>query len=179
MEIDLRLSDRRVSIVEEGVDLAIRIGPLRDSSLKMRQLGAMPILVCAAPDYLARAGSPAHPRALSTHECVLDRYAPEPSVWRFDVDGEDLAVPVDGRLSSNAPAASVRFAIAGVAIARCPAYAAADALRSGALIELFAEHRVTPYVVAALYPPNRRLTTRLRSLLDHLAADRSLRGDRY
>ena len=56
---------------------------------------------------------------------------------------------------------------------------AADALRSGALIELFAEHRVTPYVVAALYPPNRRLTTRLRSLLDHLAADRSLRGDRY
>ena len=60
---------------------------------------------------------------------------------------------------------------AGVAVARCPAYTVADALKSGELVELFPEHRVTPYVVAALFPQNRRLTRRVRALIDHLATD--------
>ncbi len=171
VEIDLNLSDRRVSIIEEGLDLAIRIGPTRDSSLKMRRLGPMPLIVCASPDYLERAGVPAHPSALATHECILDGNMSDPAVWRFDVDGSEVAVHVNGRLQANAPAASARLAAAGVAVARCPAYTVADALRSGELVELFAEHRVTPYVVAALFPQNRRLTTRVRALIDHLASD--------
>jgi len=171
VEIDLQLSDRRVSIIEEGLDLAIRIGPMRDSSLKVRQLGPMPLIVCASPVYLKRAGTPSHPHALATHDCILDGNMAEPAVWRFDIDGEDVAVQVSGRLQANAPAASARLAAAGVAVARCPAYTVADALESGELVELFAEHRVTPYVVAALFPQNRRLTTRVRELIDHLASD--------
>ncbi|MDA5557814.1 LysR family transcriptional regulator [Shimia sp. MMG029] len=171
VELDLKLSDRRVSIVDEGLDLAVRIGPMRDSSLMVRQLGPMPLVICAAPAYLARAGTPTHPQALSTHECIQDGNTAEPGIWRFAMDGQDVAVPVQGRLQADAPAAAARLAAAGIGVARCPAYTVAQALKSGELVELFAPYRVTPYVVAALFPQNRRLTTRVRALIDHLAQD--------
>ncbi|RLK07940.1 LysR family transcriptional regulator [Ruegeria conchae] len=177
VELDLKFSDRRASIVEEGLDLAVRIGPMRDSSLKVRQLGRMPLVVCASPAYLERAGCPSHPRALASHECILDGNMTEPTVWRFSISGHEEAVNVNGRFRMNAPAASARLAAQGAAIARCPAYTVADALNSGDLVELFPENRVSPYVVAALFPQNRRITTRVRALLDHLAGDPALCPD--
>ncbi|WP_415400916.1 LysR family transcriptional regulator [Tateyamaria sp. SN3-11] len=174
VELDLQFSDRRVSVIEEGFDLAIRIGPMRDSSLKVRQLGHMHLVVCASPDYLERIGTPSHPRALSTHECILDGNTTEPTIWRFHIDGQEEAVPVSGRFRMNAPAGSARLAASGAAVVRCPAYTVADALNSGDLVELFPEHRVSPYVVAALFPQNRRLTTRVRALIDHLVGDTAL-----
>ena len=177
VDLNLQFSDRRVSIIEEGFDLAIRIGPMRDSALKVRQLGPMPLVVCASPVYLERTGTPDHPRALATHECILDGNMTEPTIWRFDINGQEEAVPVRGRFRMNAPAAAARLAATGAAIARCPAYTVADAFRSGDLVELFAEHRVSPYAVAALFPQNRRLTTRVRALIDHLADDPELCSD--
>ena len=177
VELDLRFSDQRASIVEEGLDLAIRIGPMRDSALKVRQLGHMPLVVCASPAYLERAGRPSHPRALSAHECVLDGNTTEPSIWRFRLGGREESIQVNGRFRMNAPAASARLAVQGTAIARCPAYTVAEALKAGELVELFAEHRMSPYVVAALFPQNRHLTTRVRSLIDHLASDPELCPD--
>ena len=151
---------------------------MRDSSLKIRQLGPMPLIVCASPSYLQRVGTPSHPKALSTHDCVLDGNMTEPTIWRFDIKGEVVPVQVGGRLHTNAPAASARLAAAGIGVARCPAYTVADAVKSGELVELFPEYRVTPYVVAALFPQNRRLTTRVRALIDHLAADNNALNDR-
>jgi len=177
VELNLRFSDRRASIVEEGLDLAIRIGPMRDSYLKIRQLGRMPLVVCASPSYLERAGTPRHPQALATHECILDGNMTEPTVWRFNVSGQEETVQVNGRFRMNAPAASARLAAQGAAIARCPAYTVAEALKAGQLVELFAEHRMSPYVVAALFPQNRRLTTRVRALIEHLASDPELCPD--
>jgi len=177
VELDLRFSDRRASIVEEGLDLAIRIGPMRDSSLKIRKLGRMPLVVCASPAYLERAGHPSDPQALTTHECILDGNMAEPTMWRFDIGGREETVHVNGRFRMNAPAASARLAAQGAAIARCPAYTVAEALTSGELVELFSEHRISPYVVAALFPQNRRLTTRVRALIEHLANDPELCPD--
>jgi DNA-binding transcriptional LysR family regulator len=177
VELNLQFSDRRVSIIEEGFDLAIRIGPMRDSSLKVRQLGRMPLVVCASTAYLEQAGTPNHPRALATHECILDGNMTEPTVWRFNINGQEEAVSVSGRFRMNAPAAAARLAATGAAIARCPAYTVADALRSGDLVELFAEHRVSPYTVAALFPQNRHLSTRVRALIDHLSGDGALCSD--
>ncbi|MEP3198033.1 MAG: LysR family transcriptional regulator [Lentilitoribacter sp.] len=174
VEIDLQLSDRRVSIIEEGLDLAIRIGPMRDSSLKVKQLGPMPLIVCASQAYLQKAGGPSHPIELETHDCILDGNMTEPTIWRFNMDGEELAVHVYGRLRANAPAASAKLAASGIAIARCPAYTITEALAAGDLIELFPENRIAPYTVAALFPQNRRLTTRVRSLIDHLANDKQI-----
>ena len=150
---------------------------MRDSSLKIRQLGRMPLVVCASPAYLERAGTPNHPRTLATHECILDGNATEPTVWRFDINGQDEAVQVNGRFRMSAPAGSARLALAGAAIARCPAYTVADALKSGDLVELFAEQRVSPYVVAALFPQNQHMTTRMRTLIDHLVGDPALCPD--
>ncbi len=174
VEIDLDLSDRRVSIIDEGLDMAIRIGPMRDSTMIARQLGPMPLITFAAPSYLERHGTPAHPSALSTHQCIIDGNMRERHVWRFDCNGEELAVKVSGRLNTNAPAATVQMAIAGAAIARAPAYAVSEAVRSGKVVELFPESRITPYTVAALYPSSRRLTTRVRELIDHLRQDEAL-----
>jgi DNA-binding transcriptional LysR family regulator len=177
VELDQQFSDRRVSIIEEGLDLAIWIGPMRDSSLKVRQLGRMPLVVCASPAYLEHAGTPRDPQALTGHDCILDSNMTEPTVWRFDLNGREGSVQVTGRFRMNAPAGSARLAAAGAAIARCPAYTVAEALKSGELVELFAEYRVAPYAVAALFPQNRRLTTRVRALIDHLAADPELCPD--
>jgi DNA-binding transcriptional LysR family regulator len=177
VELDLQFSDRRVSIIEEGLDLAVRIGPLRDSSLKVRQLGRMPLVVCASPAYLERVGTPSHPQRLVDHECILDGNMSEPTVWRFDINGKEEVVQVNGRFRMSAPAGSAHLAATGAAIARCPAYTVADSLKSGHLIELFSEHRVSPYIVAALFPQNRRLTTRVRTLIDHLVGDPALCPD--
>ena len=113
VELNLQFSDRRVSIIEEGFDLAIRIGPMRDSSLKVRQLGRMPLVVCASTAYLEQAGTPNHPRALATHECILDGNMTEPTVWRFNINGQEEAVSVSGRFRMNAPAAAARLAATG------------------------------------------------------------------
>lgn len=174
VELDLQFSDRRVSIIEESLDLAIRIGPMRDSSLKVRQLGRMPLVVCASPAYLERAGTPSHPRALTNHECILDSNMSETSVWRFNINQQEEAVQVNGRFRVNAPAGSALLAAAGAGIARCPSYTVAEAIESGDLVELFAQNRVSPYVVAALFPQNRHLTTRVRTLIDHLVDDPEL-----
>lgn len=171
VEVDLQLSDRRVSIIEEGLDLAVRIGPMRDSSLKIRRFGPMPLIVCASPTYLERVGRPSHPTALSAHECILHGSASDATMWRFQMDQGEISVPVTGRLTANASAAAARLAAAGAAGARCPAYTVSDMLRSGELVELFAENRVTPYDAAALFPANRRLSTRVRALIAHLAND--------
>lgn len=174
IEINLDLSDRRISIVDEGFDLAVRIGPLRDSSLIARRLGPMPLVTIASPSYLEKFGAPGHPSSLATHECVIDGNMSDASVWRFDVGGREVAVNVNGRLRSSSPAATLNFARAGVAIARTPAYTASEALKSGSVVELFPESRMAPYVVAALYPTSRRLTTRVRTLIDHLKSDKAL-----
>lgn len=92
-------------------------------------------------------------------------------------NGQEEAVQVNGRFRMNAPAGSARLAVAGAAIARCPAYTVADALKAGDLVELFAGHRVSPYVVAALFPQNRHLTARVRALIDHLVDDPALCSD--
>ena len=174
IEIDLDLSDRRISVVDEGLDLAVRIGPLRDSSLIARQLGPMPLVTIASPKYLEKFGVPQHPKSLAAHECVIDSNMSERNTWRYNVGGEEIDVKVDGRLRSSSPAATLNFVKTGVTIGRTPAYTASEALKFGSVVELFPESRITPFTVAALYPANRRITTRVRALIDHLRTDDAL-----
>jgi len=167
--VDLRLSDHRVALVEEGFDLAVRIGTLRDSSLVARKLATMPLVVCASPDYLARRGRPQHPAALATHNCLIDDNMREPETWRFvDDDGDERAVRVSGTFRTNAPRALASMALGGVGIARCPLYAVESALDEGRLERLFRGQEGIVFGLYAIYPPNRHLTARVRALIDHL-----------
>ncbi|MEO1191707.1 MAG: LysR family transcriptional regulator [Pseudomonadota bacterium] len=170
--LDLRLSDLRLDLVEEGLDLAIRVGAPRDSSLIQRKLAEMPLLLCAAPSYLDRHGRPQRPAELTGHTCILNSNQGEASVWRFwpqEGAGEEERVTVTGTLSANAPAATAQLAIGGLGITRCPRYAVEDFLRQGLLERVLTDYRSEDFGLYALYPPGRHMPARLRALLDHLA----------
>lgn len=167
--IDLRLADHRVALVEEGFDLGIRIGVLRDSSLIARKLSTMPLICCASPEYLQRHGHPVHPRALATHSCLIDDNLRDSDNWHFRVDRQEVAVRVSGAFRANAPNAIATMAIAGLGVARCPLYQVDAALADGRLVRLFEGQEAVEFGLYAVYPPNRHLTARVRALIDHLA----------
>lgn len=169
VDIDLRLSDSRVALVEEGFDLAIRVGMLRDSTLIARKLADMPLIVCASPDYLTARGRPGDPTALATHNCLVDENLVNAAAWRFRTGAREIVVKVSGAFHANAPAAIANMAIAGLGIARCPHYVVAPGLKNGSLVQLFSEYETENFGLYALYPPNRHLTARVRALIDHLA----------
>ena len=169
VDIDLKLSDGRVALVEEGIDLAIRIGVLRDSTLIARKLADMPLIVCASPGYLAACGRPGDPMSLATHNCLIDENPTDATAWRFQHGTRDFVVKVTGAFHANAPAAIANMAVAGLGIGRCPHYAVARSLNNGGLEQLFPDYKTENFGLYALYPPNRHLTARVRALIDHLA----------
>ncbi|MEE2868859.1 MAG: LysR substrate-binding domain-containing protein [Pseudomonadota bacterium] len=170
VEVDMRLTDHRLALVEEGLDLAIRIGALRDSTLIARKLAGMPLVLCAAPDYLKRHGRPQDPRALSTHVCLVDSNQTELNTWRFHSGDEEQVIRLHGAVRSNSPGALARMAMGGLGLTIAPLYAIEDALADGRLERVLPEYKTDTFGLYALYPPNRHLTRRVRALLDHLAA---------
>jgi DNA-binding transcriptional LysR family regulator len=168
VEIDLSLTDRRVSLVEEGLDLAIRIGRTEDSSVVMRRLMPMPYLVVASPAYLEKNGHPRHPQALETHECLVNIGLVEPGVWRFQEGVTPLNVRVSGGFKGDQPRALAEMARLGHGVTACPAYAVEDGIASGELVPLLSDYTADTPGVFALYPSRRHVTARLRALLDYL-----------
>lgn len=129
--------------MEEGLDLAIRIGPPRDSSLMARRLSHMPMVVCATRAYLDTHDRPRHPRELTSHHCLIDLNQQEPYVWRFGTAGVAVAVSVSGRFAVNSPAANAVMVQQGLGIARCPLYQVQAALDDGVLERLLREWETT------------------------------------
>ena len=103
VELDMKLTDNRVALVEEGFDLAVRIGALRDSTLIAKKLSDMELVLCAAPDYLNRHGRPSAPEALSTHVCLVDNNQVELNVWRFFSGGPGTCRAAARRRSDQLP----------------------------------------------------------------------------
>lgn len=168
VSIELKLSDNRIAIVEEGFDLAIRVGALRDSTLVARKLAVMPLVVSAAPTYLDEHGRPNNPKALATHDCLVDENQSDATVWRFYSTRGDITVNVNGKLRANSPSAIAQMAVSGLGIARSPLYVVETALKDGQLEQLFPDLATDEFGLYALYPPNRHLTARVRALIDHL-----------
>jgi DNA-binding transcriptional LysR family regulator len=170
IHLDVSFSDRIVSLVDEGFDLAVRVGNPADSSLIARKLCDMRLVVAAAPSYLAAHGEPRHPTDLAGHDCLLDSNFRDPFTWRFiDRDGEPLSVPVKGRLQFSNGEACLTAAEAGLGIMHGPSFLAGRALQAGRLKPLldgFMERRLAVY---AMYPPGRHLALKVRVLVDFLA----------
>lgn len=169
VHIDMRLADHHVAIIDEGIDLAVRFGALKDSTLVARKLMDMRPVIVASPAYLKEHGRPAHPSALATHNCLLPLTSPDPTLWQFDMDGMPLSVRVDGSFSANSPRAIVHMALGGLGIGRTPHYTARRFLEAGTLEALFDTYQAAPTTLYAVYPPSRHLTARIRALVDHLA----------
>ena len=167
--IDLHLSDQRVAVVEGGFDLAIRFGRLDDSTLIARKLLDMRIVVFAAPAYLEQHGTPPHPRALQTHNCLLQTTSSHPDQWAFMIDGQREILQINGSFQANSPRAVTEMAAGGLGIGMCPLYVVEPFLQTGALKLLFESSEATVYPLYAIYPSSRHLTARIRTLIDHLA----------
>jgi DNA-binding transcriptional LysR family regulator len=170
-EVSLEVSqtDRMVNLVEEGFDVAVRIGQLADSSLIARRLAPVRLVTCAAPAYLQAAGAPAEPQDLAKHECIIDTNMRDPFVWAFGQGGERHDVRVHGRLRFAGADACVAAARRGLGIASTPAFAAADDLREGRLIPLLCAYEPQLIFVHAVYPHGRHLAGKVRAFVDFLA----------
>lgn len=171
LNVDLRLADRRVDIVEEGYDLAIRIGSLADSSLIARKLGRVQPVLCASPGYLADNPAPQHPRDLRDHSCLLYHYQATGLSWGFhNSDGAEEIVRVDGRLRADNGDVMVAMACSGLGLIYVPDFLVSEPIRSGALVPLLPEWSHQPNAVWALYPHSRHLSAKVRLFIDFLAA---------
>lgn len=170
--IDLRLSDRHMSLIDEGVDLSVRIGVLQDSTLIAKRLGETRLITCASPAYLDRAGRPGHPDELAGHSCIFDtNRRASGQQWSFREDGESLMVTIRPRVRVNSASAVRRLLLSGEGIGTAPSFVVADDLRSGrleALLEPF-EDRGAP--ISLLYLANRHLSRKVRSFISFIEAE--------
>jgi DNA-binding transcriptional LysR family regulator len=169
VEVRLELADRMVDLVDEGYDLAVRLGHLTDSSLIAKRLADAPMSVVASPAYLERHGEPQHPSELAHHACIVDRNKPAPNLWKFTRGAQSVEAKIAGRLSLNGARASVAAACAGAGIACSPAWAAKAALADGRCREILSGWAPDHRDLWAVFPSNRYLAHRVRLFVDHLA----------
>jgi DNA-binding transcriptional LysR family regulator len=169
LAMDVAFADRMVNLVEEGFDVAVRIGHLTDSTLVAKRLAAVRMVTCAAPDYLARHGTPTMLEDLASHEAILDTNGRDASIWSFGPHGDRRDVRVHGRLRFNGAEACVAAAVAGFGVTRSPAFAAADALRDGRLTPILCNFEPELIHVHAVYPHARHLAAKVRAFVDFLA----------
>jgi DNA-binding transcriptional LysR family regulator len=170
VELDLIMNDRFVDLVDEGFDVAVRIGTLADSSLVARKLAPMRRAVCAAPSYLARRGTPASPDELKTHECLCYSNVGMAQEWRFvRADGRPWSVEVRGRLHANNGDALRAAALRGFGLAVLPSFLVGRDFQSGALVPVLEEFLPQDSAVYAVYPHARHLSPKVRAFVDFLA----------
>ena len=163
---DLRLSDRMINLVEEGVDLAVRIGHLPDSTLVARHVGEMRRIVVASKDYLKRRGEPRTPEAIATHDTIHFGAMTAAPDWRFAADGREIRVSSTPRFTSNSADAAIQYAEAGGGLTRVLAYQAADSLKAGRLKIVLAEFEQPALPIHIVYPTSRLLSAKVRTFID-------------
>ncbi len=165
---ELLLSDRFANLVEDGIDIAIRIGRLPDSGLIARRFGATRRIVVGSPRYLAEnGGPPRHPDDLARYSLAASTGLSADPAWRFaGPDGTSITIRVEPRFVSNSNDVALGHATAGGGLARVLSYQAADALAAGTLVEVLREFAPPPQPIQAVYPSAHRLSPKVRGLLD-------------
>jgi DNA-binding transcriptional LysR family regulator len=170
LRFDVELSGRMVDLVEEGFDLAIRIGPPSGQALIARLIGETQLICCASPEYLARHGTPKVPQDLAKHRCLTYSYLPIRDTWRFrEASGKEHSVRIAGPVNANNGQFLAGLAAAGVAIALEPDFIVGDELASGRLVELLPQFRPATAPIHAVYPSRRHLSAKVRAFVDFIA----------
>ena len=168
--VEASLTDRLVDLVEEGYDLAVRMGKPPDSRVVARPLTVGKLVTCASPDYLKQHGTPRTPEDLVAHNCI--RFV-LPSTgraqdWKFQRDGKRFSVAVSGNVALDHAEALVEAALAGTALIQISTFVTAPAIRRGDLKAVLTRFQVESPSVWVMYPQNRHLTPRVRALVDFL-----------
>ena len=164
--VRLALGDRVINLLEDQVDLALRIGALPDSGLIATTLGSVRRVVCASPAYLARKGAPERVHDLTAHDCVSFEPFATGDTWRFRVDGADTVVPIRPRLTVSTAEAAIDAAAGGLGVTCVLSYQVEAALGAGNLVVILERFEPPPLPVSFLYASQGRLPLKLRALLD-------------
>ena len=163
---ELRLADRMVNLVEDGIDLAVRIGHLADSSLVARHVGEMRRIVVASSGYLKQRGEPDTPEAVASHETIQFGAMTASPDWRFVEDGREIRVACTPRFTTNSADAAIQYAEQGGGLTRVLAYQAADAIKGGRLKLVLAQFEQPPLPIHIVYPTSRLLSAKVRTFID-------------
>ena len=177
VNVSLDLTSRPVGLVMEGVDIAIRFGPMPDSELVAKRLGTIQRLLCAAPAYLARRGSPGTLPELREHDTLeMPGVDGRPRPWMFsNRAGQTVRIEVQPRLSVNDALTIYRLALNGAGLGVLSGYMCAESLKAGHLVRLFPDWRLPPVEVSVVFPSHRELSPGVRAFVDYLT-DASLSG---
>ena len=169
LQVDLSFEDRYTDLVAQGIDVAIRMGKLADSSLGARFLGTNPWLMVASPKYLKKQGTPRRPADLSAHETLIYSSVQGNDVWRVvSPRGEASTVPVTARLRSNNLSAVLAAARSHLGIAALPWYVASDSLASGAVVEVLKGHSLPEQEIHAVYPSPKLVPQKVQAFIAFL-----------
>jgi DNA-binding transcriptional LysR family regulator len=168
LRVEIDLADRTVDLIEEGYDLAVRIGALADSSLIARRLADNHMVVCAAPAYWQRRGRPGEPRDLAGHACITYAYQRSPNEWPFVGPAGRFTVRVEGPLLSNNGDLALVAALAGLGVVVLPCFLCGPHLAAGRLEPVLADWMPPPTGIHAVYPHGRHLSAKVRAFVDFL-----------
>ncbi|MFJ2684339.1 LysR family transcriptional regulator [Pseudomonas sp. NPDC087342] len=168
VEIDIVSADRTVNLIDERIDLALRISNELDPNLIARELARCRSVICASPAYLAEHGTPQDIQDLREHNCLSHFYFGK-NIWHFEHHGETVSVPVSGNIRGNETSTLMQATLAGGGIAMLPRYLAAPAIQSGKLVEVLNEYLAPSARLYAVYASRKNMPTSLRTLLDFLA----------
>jgi DNA-binding transcriptional LysR family regulator len=176
LSVDLGVDDRYVDLIEQGVDLAIRMGRLSDSSLGARLLGVNPWVLVAAPAYLDSCPPIENPEQLSVHDALIYSTVQGDARWHFaDPDGQTISVPVRGPFRSNSLSVLLKAAVEGLGVAALPMYVAHDALVAGSVVPLCSDWQLPSQQIHAVFPSPRMVPYKVSGLVtwlqSHFAAD--------
>lgn len=171
LKVDARFSDQVVDIVKEGLDAAVRIGPLADSRLVGRMFDQQVIWTCASPAYLARHGKPESPDQLSAHTCLLFRLpsSGRDRPWQFRLGKRDYSLQPESGVRLGDGEALMQAAAAGLGLIQVPNYMAERDVKRGRLVEVLRGYRPAPLPISLVYPSHRHVPLRVRALADALA----------
>ena len=167
--LDMDYTDRRVKLIEEGIDLSIRITRKLDGGDIARRIGSGHLLVVASPEYLARHGRPQHPSELIHHECLGYTSGGALQVWQFMIDGQLLSFPVRSRIHANNGDVLTAAAVQGLGITLQPDFIIDDYLADGRVETLLTDFTIPELGIFAMLPSNRHVPHRVRVLMDFLA----------
>ncbi len=163
---ELRLEDRIVNLVDDGVDLAVRIGELADSSLVARQVGTMRRIVVASPAYLKARGEPKRPEAIASHQTIQFGATVGLADWRFLDGGREVRISIAPKFVTNSADAAIQHAEAGGGLTRVLAYQAQEAIRRGGLKIVLQKFELPALPIHLVYPTSRLLSAKVRSFID-------------
>jgi len=171
LRVEMSVVDARQDLIAEGADLAIRLGELGDSAFGARRLATLPTMLAASPVYLAARGTPKTPADLASHDCIFGPGNFGRDSWSFNRNGTEMSVDVRGRISTDSGPGLFASAMAGLGIAMVSSVMAGPEVKAGTLVQILRGYKLPSVDVHAVFPGGPRPSTKVRALVDYLAAE--------